>query len=624
MELQFTYSNQPDYIPGSIAQLRWPKERVSTILCSKCGDCFHLDLHRHKFDETLRNVRSGCSPDGVGRVVYSNLVADVLRDAERCQSELLRLQDLSNAIEEQQQLLFVYLAGIRSLESPIHKLPSEILVEVFKYVCCDGTGANCILLDDEKRLPTLTLSRVCIRWYDLITSTPVLWSSFGTQDLDSSHNLSLFKVFLERSHFHPIDFEVNDPESSLNLADDSSESSFDLIIIIDNIKSLSNSLSSVTTSARWRHVKIHASASLIRALLQPLIARRQNMPVLVSLDIGADTPIDTALPITCPNLQRLTLDAVIPEFEVPQLAVTHLILDGFTPEGAFRVITRCPNVRDITLNDLMPQHVSPSMASCGARRLAIKFGSWRTSIMAFLSRMDFPELVHLELSELYPAYDTLNVENLHPMLERNHRHLTHLFLHSIKFASDQLVRLFLCVPTVTVLDLEESWFDNTSVYLVLKALIVPLQQNQLEEPDKERDNERDNDEMSSDSGDEEEDESEFGWDDGEDEKSLDLKDKARNIEVFEGQCLLPRLEELNLVIRPRNTLLLQLVRSRWRPTSLPVPSDDGSHFMACVCLQTLRIKYPGAPRTMALGRLWALKRSLSGFKKDGMVVDVSV
>ncbi|KAE9393750.1 hypothetical protein BT96DRAFT_796887, partial [Gymnopus androsaceus JB14] len=97
--------------------------------------------------------------------------------------ELHRLQSLSRELEAQRDLLEAYMAGIRSIMSPIHKLPLELLGEIFKYICCGDIGINCIISEAEKQLPTLAVSGVCIRWYNLVTSMPALWSSFGSKAL---------------------------------------------------------------------------------------------------------------------------------------------------------------------------------------------------------------------------------------------------------------------------------------------------------------------------------------------------------------------------------------------------------------------------------------------------------
>ncbi|KAE9410011.1 hypothetical protein BT96DRAFT_776500, partial [Gymnopus androsaceus JB14] len=140
------------------------------------------------------------------------LLQDAQADIDRCQTELHRLADLSKEITRQQELLEAYVAGIRCIMSPIYTLPQEILGEIFKYVCCSGdiVGVNCISDSPyDRRMPTLTISRICTRWYNLATSMPVLWSSFGTRDLNSPYTPFLFKLFLERSRLHPIDFKID-------------------------------------------------------------------------------------------------------------------------------------------------------------------------------------------------------------------------------------------------------------------------------------------------------------------------------------------------------------------------------------------------------------------------------
>ncbi|KAE9409919.1 hypothetical protein BT96DRAFT_984252 [Gymnopus androsaceus JB14] len=135
--------------PESISHCVWPKERVATRLCAKCGDSFQLDLHELKYDETIHRMRCGYSPDGLERAVYSQLLDDAQTDLDRCQSELRRLQDLSREIEAQQKLLEAYMAGIRCMMSPIYKLPQEMLGEIFQHICCGDTGVNHISNDDD-------------------------------------------------------------------------------------------------------------------------------------------------------------------------------------------------------------------------------------------------------------------------------------------------------------------------------------------------------------------------------------------------------------------------------------------------------------------------------------------
>lgn len=111
--------------------------------------------------------------------------------------------------------------------------------------------------------------------------------------------------------------------------------------------------------------------------------------------------------------------------------------------------------------------------------------------------------------------------------------------------------------------------------------------------------------------------------DGENEDDLDGGDKETDIEVLEGQCLLPRLKDLHLVIRPRNKLLLELVRSRWKPSLRNEETSRSDSNNVSVCLQTLSVRYPGEVGKRARRRLEALQKRLEKLQEDGMGVEVN-
>jgi hypothetical protein len=68
--------------------------------------------------------------------------------------------------------LNVEIENHRSLLSPIHRVPSEILQEIF--TACLPAAHNPVLSGDQ---PPLLLTRVCQKWRDIMFSTPHLWSA---------------------------------------------------------------------------------------------------------------------------------------------------------------------------------------------------------------------------------------------------------------------------------------------------------------------------------------------------------------------------------------------------------------------------------------------------------------
>ncbi|KAE9400936.1 hypothetical protein BT96DRAFT_619497 [Gymnopus androsaceus JB14] len=180
------------------------------------------------------------------------------------------------------------------------------------------------------------------------------------------------------------------------------------------------------------------------------------------------------------------------------------------------------------------------------------------------------------------------------MLERSPSRLTHLSMHFIPLTSNELLRLFLCVPLVTTLEVEEpkeKYTSESDVSLVLKSLVASCSSDCMEDHGGEAEVDMDNDEEA----------------------------------PTNGQCLLPCLKDLRLVIRPCTTILLELVRSRWRPSLLIAESSSGIGDNianeVCVCLQKISIRCLGEDGE---GMLEDLQERLKEFKQDGMSVEVSL
>ncbi|KAE9410228.1 hypothetical protein BT96DRAFT_367176 [Gymnopus androsaceus JB14] len=278
---------------------------------------------------------------------------------DRCQLELRRLQ---RELEAQQDLLEVYMTGIRSAMSPIHQLPPELLGEIFKYICCGDIGINCIISKSEKQLPTLVISGVCSRWYNVVNSMPVLWSSFGSKALDSPSTLSHLKLFLERSRLHPLDFQIGDP--SFGLPEDSL--SF---------------LTATENSSRWRHVQITARESfIVDNIFVPLIDTKQYLPVLVSLNLRSSFDEEfSSFPVDCPALQSLSLNGVPLDLKYPRSTITYLNLECLYPDEISRVILHCPNIQVFEVKNVVDrvEVIPPPNISCNALKFKMKYGDNR-------------------------------------------------------------------------------------------------------------------------------------------------------------------------------------------------------------------------------------------------------
>ncbi|GAW05058.1 hypothetical protein LENED_006891 [Lentinula edodes] len=224
--------NDDIYYTESIAGYNWPPKLVQSS--TNCGDPLNDDLYPADFTDTLSRIRSGYYPFGLEHSAYSNLLANAQINLDRCQNKLDCRVDVHETLEAHKQFLEAHIALISSLCSPIRKLPRELLEDIFEYVCCTGVSNHIAPraryfsedfrrrdLSHVARLSTLDLGQVCHYWNSIICSLPVLWSSFGFQEMKKSIVVkSGLELFLRRSSSHPIDLLINEFSNQLLICED--------------------------------------------------------------------------------------------------------------------------------------------------------------------------------------------------------------------------------------------------------------------------------------------------------------------------------------------------------------------------------------------------------------------
>ncbi|KAF9058921.1 hypothetical protein BDP27DRAFT_1239789, partial [Rhodocollybia butyracea] len=127
-------------------------------------------------------------------------------DLDGYESEIHRLQIRIADIQNRRERVKTYTKHLRSLLSPIHKLPNELLTIIFGYVCVENE------LQDRGGGAALTLSHVCMRWRQLTIACPVLWSAM-TMDFVKQHDddiaadgklSTIVRLYLDRSKSVPL------------------------------------------------------------------------------------------------------------------------------------------------------------------------------------------------------------------------------------------------------------------------------------------------------------------------------------------------------------------------------------------------------------------------------------
>ncbi|KAK7028496.1 hypothetical protein R3P38DRAFT_928142 [Favolaschia claudopus] len=159
--------------------------------------------------------------------IASNSIARSLSDElERLAQDIARLRDSEElaTAEEDHAILAEHCSNVRSLLSPIHRLPSELLADIFVAYAALDDGEQFMedraewmehraqrALEALAQEPLLVLSRVCSRWYGLVMNTPTLWSTIELNSPElwtHRHAMLLLNRALERSANAPLTLEV--------------------------------------------------------------------------------------------------------------------------------------------------------------------------------------------------------------------------------------------------------------------------------------------------------------------------------------------------------------------------------------------------------------------------------
>ncbi|KAJ3806250.1 hypothetical protein EV368DRAFT_89002 [Lentinula lateritia] len=339
------------------------------------------------------------------------------------------------------------------------------------------------------------------------------------------------------------------------------------------------------------------TASYLKPLIDSTTTR--GLPSLTSLSLDGlfgCTFLD--FPVPCPNLQSLFLKHIAVDLAFIRTTITHLAISHMSPGHAWVLISCCPNLKELLLKEidlsLSDDDVLPLLYTCNARKLILEISE--SSISNLLFSINLPKLSCLELIDSDDLDSrSYSIELLARMLDRsNANNLTHLSLRYVSFSFDRLLPLFSCTPSITDLEVVEVMGQLRGVYPILKLLICE------------------------DGGGEPEDVV------FEDQEDIDQVDKAEDfIQVRSKACLLPKLENLCLMIRPRNELLYTLVHSRWRPGTSDLSSQGqpvcSKSFYLRYLLRNLSLRGTRAPR-----HLDALRRSLERFKKEGLNVQIGL
>ncbi|KAF5346420.1 hypothetical protein D9758_012745 [Tetrapyrgos nigripes] len=505
------------------------RQYVSTTLCHQCGHALKLKLRVRAVDN-LEKIRSGHVPESSEYDMICQLIKEGDEDVERYQKEIHALRSTTAKIERDKQALETYLLDLRCMISPIRRVPTEVMTEILRQVCCTVNGESSdkkiLLVGNDLRsrrivdIPILALAKVCSAWRKIIQSTPSLWSHIVLSYSQKTTPPRLVDLFLTRSNPVALHFHLEDA-STMQTRSHRLETNTNLHKLLQH-------------ASRWGTISLGPNSHPFVGgqILQQL--HYTDLPHLVRLDIARDPEAHlyleddspflleertSPLPLRVPNLRSISLDSFSLSIDSPQAlsSLRSLELTNIEPRRVMLTLERLPNLTDLSLHECPIQNPVKDTPKVVVDNLRNLFIEWDYSSIEplegdilphekILKALTLPALECLTLADAAHHNhhhddddddDNDNEENeesgfdvapLLEMLERSYSHsrtgtgtgmkLKKLGLWTIDMSGEQLLKLLRleCVNELTHLKVKESSCSYTETVTgeVVEALTVML------------------------------------------------------------------------------------------------------------------------------------------------------
>ncbi|KAK7026876.1 hypothetical protein VNI00_015418 [Paramarasmius palmivorus] len=378
------------------------------------------------------------------RQVISQYLIDVEGDMRRCEVEASRLFAAMKTLEHRRKGLEKSMELYRSLLSPVHRLPREILSDIFGFCC-----AHNWLSGFSKKPKVIQLSMVCGRWRDIILSTPSLWSRLGLgimtgdrQTRASERSLAeITKLFMERSRNMPITLDLSD---CLNCPTE---------IISHLIKS----------TDRWLDV------TFSRAFLEVLVTGNitVNLPMLKRLVLLSDVVLPKQNMFSnCPALGSVEcLPDAHRDVVLPWAQIRSLTLRDSRTGDALAMLMKCPLLEEVTLSTIgwdfdtvtsSELITLPHIHSLNIHLTEASEVPGFTFRFATLPLLTSLTISHFEDGELKHNWEeTRMISYIEKFLVRSQCTITSLQLENLLLDDHQVLALITLLPALETLALEE-------------------------------------------------------------------------------------------------------------------------------------------------------------------------
>ncbi|KAJ8095173.1 hypothetical protein PM082_010395 [Marasmius tenuissimus] len=406
-----------------------------------------------KFLPDIRNFFRN-TVTSLDRQTISQFLLDAETELKDCQAEINRLQTAIHLLEIKKRNLNTSMDKCRSLLSPVHRLPLEVLTNVFSFSCEVNT------LEPSSLPSAIRIAMVCGRWRDAVLSSPILWSSleipFGSwkEKLDILTRLTV--LYTDRSRIHPLTFKISFPDEHYEL---------DPLAVIETLS---------RSCSRWRHFTISIPETFARPELLFPALQGEVLPLLESFHLIA-RPASKAdrsgvvtigrLFGTCPSLRNLWMEGSVgqPKLGLPLPQMMRVTLEAAYTRVAVNLLGRIPRVQELSLSFIVKQDSAEVQHVLSSTIKTLSLSAKAQEDLDDVSQhLTIPSLKTLTISSCakwreklprtWPSWQGSAVADF---LTRSGCLITSLCLESLPITDTQTVTLMKLVPTLTSLRIEE-------------------------------------------------------------------------------------------------------------------------------------------------------------------------
>ena len=376
---------------------------------------------------------------------------------------------MASLLNQRQELELHLEQAVRS-QSPIYRLPEELLSSIFVTGVCQSG-------DDQDSLLVSSLMLVCRYWRDVVVDSPELWATICISPHDS---LQKARRRLARSKSVPLDITVNFTPR----ADNATGVMENIIRAMDLLR-----------PALWRARSFRLSVPNRPQAHAALLRCKEDAPLLETLSIcifhsmQEDHYSSPCLPLfngRTPRLHSCSFTSfnfgwdrrIVSGLRVLQLGG---YWNGFSPSAdkLLEMLRGCPHLEELALrnmSDADPEasmHSEPEFMSNKVVKLprlvkASFYYAGNMRVRILLSQISFPALESLEfcyLDNLTPILEYLRQQSL-TSLPLRHLRIESSFFNEPKFVT--LLKRLMSLTTLELIDVED-----VSSFLLKVSLCYP-------------------------------------------------------------------------------------------------------------------------------------------------------